>query len=236
MLTKNASPRTGKANLKKLLLILPLTIFTLFVFTKNSYSESKTKPSNAVWKKLVSRHIDMGIKEDTAVHVHNTRDVSPDTTLFEMLVNAVRAGKITAYSNWDHYFTTKLTKEDFNKIFAGVTDTMVITDPINGKETTKVIRRDFDYSAIHKYRILEEWTYNPTTGKTSIEILGINALKEIWGDDGVFRGLQGTFWLHYNDARSVLARYELYHPDNSIGGLIWDDYFAATVGPKIVQK
>ncbi|MCW3124212.1 MAG: BlaR1 peptidase [Flavipsychrobacter sp.] len=224
MLSKNGTPLTGAANLKKLMLVLPLTIFFVFFFTKNSYSAGKVKP-DVIWKKQVTRIIGFKQKEDTALR--HLRDAGPDSTLLEMLVIAVNAGKITAYSAFDHDFSTKLSKEDFNKSFTTI-DTMVITDPVTGQELKKIIRRDFDFRAIYKYRILEEWTFNKSTGKTDILIQGIEPIKDVYGDDGVYRGIQGMFWLHYNDANKVITRYDLYHSDNTFGHCIWDDYFNST--------
>ena len=221
MLTKNASPRTGKSNLK-LLIIFPLTIFCLVFFTKNSYSENKVKPGS-VWKKQVARIIDISEKEEPLDH--HLRDVSPDTTILEMMVNAINAGKVTAYAGYDNNFTVKLTKETLNEMLVSKPDTITLTDPVSGKEITKVTRKDFDFNAIHKYRILEQWTFNQSSGKTEIEIIGIAPIQDIYGYDGSFRGVRGLFFLHFNDAWNIINRYELYHPNNTISSLIWNDYF-----------
>ena len=223
MLSKNGTPRTGAANLKQLMLVLPLTIFMLFFFTKNSYSESKVKPAATVWKKKVTRMIDFREKEDTMKHHLN--DANSDKAILELMAEAVNNGKISAYSTWDNEFKIKLTKEQFSRLFTTRTDTAILKDPVTGEQITKVIRFDFDYSLIHKYRILEEWTFDASTGKTNIETLGICPMKDIFNDDGAFRGVQGMFWLHYKDANAAIANYEVYHPDNTLATHIWNDYF-----------
>jgi len=222
MLTKNAAPRTGTVNLK-LLLVLPLTVLGLFFFVKSSYSENKIKAGGADWRKEVSRVIDIRDKQDSVFH--RLRDVSPDATLLEMLVKDIRAGKITAYTNRDCYFTTKLTMEALNEMLPCHMEPYIVTEPGTGKEITKFAKNDFDYTTIHRYRILEEWTYNPATGKTEIAITGIAPIRNIYGSDGLFHGYQAMFYLRYNDVKHIIARYELYHPNNTFMGHVWDDYF-----------
>ena len=218
MLAKNLLPRTGTANLK-LLLIVPLTFVCIFFFANTGYS---LKPAGAVWKKQVTRIIDFRQPDDTVIH--HLRDASPDTTLLEMLITSVLAGKLTAYSNFDHQFTTKLTPKQLTEQIIPRPDTVILTDPVTGKEVTKVVKHDFDYSVVHKYRVLEEWTYDQRTRKTEIVILGIAPIKDIFVEN-VFRGTQAIFWVRYNDIQKILERYELFHPTNTMSELIWNDNF-----------
>ena len=152
-----------------------------------------------------------------------------------MMIIAIKAGKLTAYATYDNDFTTKLTAEGLKEITKTKTDTVIITDPVAGKEEMKIVHMDFNYNAIHKYRVLEEWTFNPNTGKTDIQITGIAPVRDIYGTDGTFRGVQAMFWVHFNDIHSILARYEQYHPDNTIAMHVWDDYFLSEVKPEGVK-
>jgi len=181
------------------------------------------------WKKKVARVIDLVQKEDNKVH-HLT-NAEQDMPLLEMMATALKAGKLNAYAAFDNNFTSKLSPAEINQILGPKIDTVTITNPIDGKEETKIIHRDFDMSVIHKYRILEEWTFDTNTGKTDIQITGIAPIRDIYGDDGVFRGVQAMFWVHFNDLHSILAKYDQYHPDNNIGVNIWNDYFLSDVKP-----
>jgi hypothetical protein len=220
MLTRNAKQRTGLGNLK-LLIIVPLTLVCVAFFSKNSYS---IIPPGEIWKKQVTRIVDFPPQEDSMEH--HLRNVGLDSTLLEIFVNAIYTDKITAYSNYDAQFTYKLKKEDLKGMLSVKPDTVILTDPVTGKEKTKVVKHDFDYSWIRKYKILEEWTYDQHTKKTTIEVLGIAPLQEIYVD-GDFRGVRSMFWLHYKEALPILERYGLYHPNNTLEGHIWDDNFKA---------
>ena len=108
---------------------------------------------------------------------------------------------------------------------------MTIVDPVTGTEIQKIIRRDFDPTVIRKYRILEEWAFNPRTGKTDIQITGIAPMLEVYGEDGSYRGSKSMFWVRYNDARPVVEKYDQMHPNHTLASLIWDDYFLSEVKP-----
>lgn len=191
-----------------------------------SFAQKDTK---GVWKKQVSREIDMQIKEDDKKH--HLKDLSNDTTLVEMILNAIKAGKITAYSNWDHSFTKKVTYKEIYAAQVPKPDTVIIVDPVTGQELQKIVAHDFDPDVVRKYRILENWTFNPTTGNTDIHIEGVAPLREIVVD-GNFRGMQALFWVHYNELLPILTHYEQLHPENSIATGIWNDYFYTDVNPK----
>ena len=176
-----------------------------------------------VWKKQIARVIDMGAKND--IGSQRISDVSSENSLMDMFVNLIRGNKIIAYTNSDHNFTTKLTVAELNRILAGKKDTVLTVDPVTGKTTTKVTQKDVNLDAIHKFKILEEWSCFPATGKTEIQIIGLAPLKDVVADDGTVHGVQPLFWLRFNDISAILVRYQQYHPNNTLAGHVWDDYF-----------
>jgi hypothetical protein len=202
----------------------------VLLFTGNILLAQKAYDNTTVWKKQVAREIIVKDTEDTKKH--HLRDLGIDTTLLEMIVNAVKAGKLTAYSNFDYRFTTKLTMQQFNEMVTVKPDTVIVYDPIPEKGRALIVNHDdIDYDAIKKFRILEDWTFNITTGNTDIHIEGIAPIKEIYGENGDFRGTQAMFWLKYNEVVPILDRYAKTHPDKSLGFRIWNDYFYSDVKP-----
>ncbi len=201
-------------------------VFAIVLCTLCSTAYAQTSDAaGEVWKKKVARIIDIAPKHDSLKHPSKTKQ---DSSLTEIIVTAAKAGKLIAFSNVDNEFTTKLSVQDIKKITGPKVDTITLTDPVTNSEIVKVVSRDFDFTAIHKYRILEEWTFDQRTGKTQIQITGIAPLREIFGDDGTFRGVQALFWLRYNDAYPIISRYEKKQPENTISSHIWRDYFSNT--------
>jgi len=178
---------------------------------------------NGCWRKRVGRIIDVAPTADSSAS--KTTAPRKSYTLIGMIIDAIHAGKLIAYSNYDADFTTKLSAEGLKNVTVGKTDTMAIMDPVTGKETLRITQRDFDGSLIHKFRLLEEWTFNPLTGKTEIQITGIAPIREIYDEDGSFRGVQAMFWVKYNDAHSIIDKYDKLHPRSTVESYIWNDYF-----------
>jgi gliding motility-associated GldN-like protein len=196
-------------------------------------TNSAATSSDKVWRKDVARMIDMAEQEDTVVH--HLKDANSDSSFIVLVINAIKAGQLTAYSNVDHSFSTKFTIADLNQIIAPKRDTVVVTDPVNGDEIIKIVVRDFDFDMIHKYRVLENWAFDPASGKTEIQIAGIAPIREVIGDDGAFRGIQALFWLKYDDVKGILARCGKYHPTRNLNTLTWDDYFLSDTKPAAVK-
>lgn len=178
-----------------------------------------------VWKKQITIDIEMGEKIDS--NVHRLRDASPNNTLLEMFAIGIKTGKISSFYTSDFSMATRINVKDFGKLFVGKQDTIAERDAA-GRYREKIIRKDFNYASIHKYRVLEEWTSYPAIGKTEIQIIGIAPLKDMMGSDGLNQGEEPIFWVHYtDDIKSILTRYNEYHPNNTLGGRLWDAYFTS---------
>jgi hypothetical protein len=212
-----------------------LTIVLLYSCNAPVVQKSNNAPAPAehgTWKKLVTRDVDLNEREDTVTH--HLKDQDGDTALFQMLVNAVKSGKITAYNNIGGFFANKLSAGELNSILEPKVDTVVITDPVTGSNTTSVVPRDFKYRDIHIYQILEEWVFDPASGKTGIQITGIAPMMDVYSEN--LRGVEhAIFWLRFEEARGILAAYEQLHPDNTLASHIWSDYFQSDIKPA-VQK
>jgi hypothetical protein len=203
----------------------------IFLFaTTTAYAQNS---AIAPWKKTVVRVIDLKEKEDEKQH--HLKNARSSINLAELMVNEILAGKVTAWFNTDGNFITKLSAKEVQDMFSSKPDTATILDAVTRVELKRIVRKDMNYDALQKFRLQEEWIFNPSTGKTEIQLTGIAPIREIFGDNGDFRGMQAAFWLRYSDAIPLLARYDQYHPNNRLANHIWDDYFLSDVKPAIVK-
>jgi hypothetical protein len=182
------------------------------------------------WKKRVARTIDMSEKEDTTRH--RLRNMTYDSLLVQMFVNSVQEGYLPAYNTWDALFTAKISPTELKERFACKIDTILIVDPVTGKEQTKLRKTDVNFDRLQKLRVLEDWVFYPQTGTSQLQIIGVAPVQDVYGDDGSYRGQQPIFWLKYNDAKNTITRYEQIHPDNTVSAHIWSDYFLSDEKPK----
>jgi hypothetical protein len=182
------------------------------------------------WRTKVVRMIDMGQPADEKKY--HLMDMGVDTTLPEMFFFAMEEKKFNAYkdSNFTHaIIDVRDAFDNFKDI-----DTIIVVDPTDGNEKLQIVRR-CDPLAHAKLRVLEEWVFNPATGKTDVQILGVAVIDERYSFNGSLKDMTTLFWLKYADIQPILARYNQYHPSNTLALRIWDGYFLSDVKPGKVK-
>jgi len=197
---------------------------TLAAFSANAQT-------GKVLHKEVVRIINMIPKLDT--NTHYLADEGKDSSIYSMIVTAIKTGQLSAYANDNTKFTTSLSYDSLKKTIK-LPDSILVDNPIDNTKTMKTLGLHFEYLEINYYKILEEWSFDPKTGKTNIAIKGIGPLGKR-REDKSFNERKPLFWLHYKDLQSIIKRYEQYHPDNTIAMHVWDDYFLSDIKPG-VQK
>ncbi len=180
----------------------------------------------------VERLIDMAEQQDTIVHHLSVENPDSLWSLFDMLFFAANKQSINAWTT--DSFTKIMTKYELMEMRARGKDTMEIVDPISGKLETKIVS-DAYMDWFYKYRILEDWTFDPLTGKTNVSITGIGPVKEEFNSNGSVRSNKTMFWMRYEDVKSIIAEYEQYHPNNTIAGRVWNDYFFSDIKPQVLK-
>ncbi len=191
-----------------------------------------TNENKTVWKKTVSRVVDLKRPTDTLTHL--LLDHSADTTLFEYLIHNVKNGSLVAYKIDNYTYNEKLTKDDLNKILKPADDTILLTDPVTGAESMKTIADQFDISSVHKYRIVEDWTFDPSGGETNMAIKGIIPLQDVRINND-YLGVRGMFFVKYAEAQKTIEKYNQFNPTNTLSMKIWDDYFQDDVKPGVAK-
>lgn len=179
---------------------------------------------DVMWKKRVWREIDTREKQNVGFRFPGDEN-SGGGYFIEILLDAVKKGKVKAYSNLDDRFTQALTKDQVMQMLIGKKDTVTVIDPETGKEKIVITDRVFNPEVVTKYRIKEDWIVDRNLGKEVVRIVGIAPLIDIMNEDGSFRASQPMFWLYYPEIRDVLSQYEVFNPENDVARITWDDFF-----------
>ena len=182
------------------------------------------REDDILWKKRVWREIDT--REKANVGFRYTGDENSGGGMFiEILIDAIKRGKIKAYSNFDDRFTLALSKEQLMEQLTPKPDTNTLVDPVTGQEVIKINKKDFEPDRITKYRLKEDWIFDRNQGQMVVRIVGIAPVMDVIGDAGDYRGSKPLFWLYYPDIRGLLANYEVFNPMNDIARYTWDEFF-----------
>jgi hypothetical protein len=203
----------------------------LFLLPRSGYAQLTP---GATWKKRVYRVIDMTEKETAKANA--LTDVRTDSTLFQMFDDAINSGTIPVYANSDLYFNSKLDLKTLPDLICPwyKTDTVVVFDPITGDEIHMKRRTPF-FDQMNEYGILEECSFNTSTGKTDMQVVGIGPLNITHGDVLPPCDKPMLFWMKYQDALPIIRRYEQYNPESTIAGKIWGSYFQSDEKPREIE-
>lgn len=179
---------------------------------------------DVAWKRRVWREIDIRQKQNDAFRYVGDENTGGGSFI-EILIHAVKTGKVAAYSTVDDRFTIPLDLDAFNKMLFGSSDSSLQEDPITGEQIWVVSKNEFNINSVTKYQLKEDWIFDRNLGRLVVRIIGIAPLIDrIDENTGAFRYATPMFWLYYPDLRRVLANYEVYNPQNDVHRITWTDY------------
>jgi len=186
--------------------------------------QSSIREIDVAWKRRVWRVIDTRQKQNQAF-TFTGDEYSGGGAFIEILIDAVRKGKVQAYSGIDDRFTTPLNMESFEKMVGGSTDSTEVTDPDTGEKVWKIVHNEFRVNSVTKFRVKEDWIFDRNLGRMVIRIVGIAALQDQTDPNtGAYLYTVPMFWLNYDQLRKVLVNYEVYNPQNDVHRMTWTDY------------
>ncbi|MCF8451254.1 MAG: gliding motility protein GldN [Taibaiella sp.] len=193
------------------------------------------RESDILWKKRIWREIDTREKQNVGFR-YSGDEHSAGGMFIEILIDAIKKGKIVAYGTADDRFTTILTKEQLMEQVAGKVDTETVIDPIDGTEVLRTRITDFKPETITKFRIKEDWIFDRNQGQMVVRIVGLAPVQDKYGDDGIYRGSAAMFWLYYPDIRGLLANHEVFNPQNDMFRRTWDEFFETRMFASRITK
>lgn len=182
------------------------------------------RPDDAVWGKRIWEEIDTRLKMNLPFRYASDED-NGNQRLISIFIKAIMDSSIVAFNPIDDRFTTPMSRKEIMNTLVGKKDTVQVVDPVTGKESTQVIRNDFNPNNVTRYRIKEDWIFDKQTSTLYCRILGIAPEMTILNSDGSIRAYTPMFWLYYPDLRPILAKYDVYNPNNFTMRMTWEDVF-----------
>ncbi len=189
------------------------------------------READVMWSKKIWRTIDLSQKMNLPFGY-------PQKPLIEILHRAALAGKITAYDpaveNADQ-FRKILSVGEIARIGSRI-DTMEITDATTLVDKQVVDTNLLTWDKITKYKIKEVWFFDSKTSSMQVRIIGIAPVMADYDANGNYRGDMTMYWLYYPDLRDMLAREEVFNPNNDQRSLSWDDVFVYRLFESYIYK
>ncbi|MGC4035723.1 MAG: gliding motility protein GldN [Chitinophagaceae bacterium] len=199
------------------------------------------RADDALFMERVWRELDIREKINQPFG-YKSDDDNGSQRFVNIMVNAVRSGKVTAFSADDDRFTTPIDSVQFEKVLSGGAqcDTLPV---YNLQDPTKIDKyvvscNNLNPDQVVKFRIKEDWVFDREASRMFCRIIGIAPCKTIMSVDGkTERGSTPLFWIYYPDLRETLAKAEVYNSKNmGMNRLTWEELFETRMFSSYVLK
>ena len=175
------------------------------------------READIFWSKRVWRVIDVREKRNQAF-------MYPPAPFYEVLKAAILDGQLDAYASEDTEFLRPLTGEALERVFMR-RDTVEVFNVETYVPELQVVREEYAYEDIKRFRIEEIWYINSRTSTLNVRILAVSPLRDVLNENGDYLYELPTCRIYFPDARKVLARATVFLDGNDHARYSWDDLF-----------
>lgn len=175
------------------------------------------READVFWQKRIWRVIDTRQKM-------NLPFVYPEDPFINILLGIAKEHPQKARIFLDDEFMEQISIDDVEARLNSV-DTIMVIDPVTYAEKQEIVKNDFNWLSVNRFRVKEDWVFDEETSTMQVRILAIAPIRDVVDDNGNFRGQEAMFYAYYPDFREEMAHHKVYNPDNDLDVMTWDDIF-----------
>src|SRR5215217_7073286 len=212
-------------------------------YKKESFTKARATPyanvreSDVAFAKRVWRELDIREKMNQYL-------ASPKARLIDVLMDAIKAGELTAYSpvptkddpNGDS-FASPLTPD---KAMATMADSVMVEKRDRNGDiiSSAMTAGEFNPDSVVRFRIKEDWIFDKQRGIWEPRIIGLAPMikEKVPGSTAVSLDYQPAFWVYFPAARHILATKEAFNRNNDATSLSFDDMFMKRIFSSVIVK
>jgi gliding motility associated protien GldN len=181
------------------------------------------READVMWKRRITRYIDLREKMNLPLYFPIGNDVNGLRSLTNVLYKAVTEEvSLRVYSSATDDFSVELTPGDVKKITEKSFEKTVPSSLDPSVDSVITVTESFSPNRVKKLMIKEEWFFDKQRSVLDVRILGISLLYEQEDKD---KGDMPIFWVYFPEARTLLAKYDVFNRQNPSERRSFDDIF-----------
>ncbi|MFV0506950.1 MAG: gliding motility protein GldN [Bacteroidales bacterium] len=186
--------------------------------------------SDIRWRKTFWRIIDVREKMNQRLYLPLEKTEGRNS-LINVILSGIKTGELIAYDarNQADDFKKPMTLDE---VYGQLGSGSKVIEKVNFEtgETEKVtVEGSVRTDEIYQYMIKEVWYLDKRTSMFRCRVVGICPIREFYRDgaEETPENIQRTLvcWIHYPEARALLARSEVFNRDNQAAPFSYDDLF-----------